>query len=807
MTVYYNVTYSNLAGGNFTEEGAFVTWNAGADSGFIVSDIIGTPTTTGKLAIAIIDGSTPPDAADTLTQGGVTADVDVSSLLLYPAYLRDDVSVTDTAGDIDIAWTGPAIGATHSILFDGQTTNVVVGEILTFSGGQQAEVITVVSDAGATGELDIRILLDIDTFGLPVNNETFTGDIAGDGTVNGECHPRAYTPLELHRFLADLNDDETIAGDDDLSIIDPTASERQTNQIVRLLGLVTINDTVAQHMYGGSIEQGSGNTQTLYSGLGVQVTTPLATTIPVLIQEDAIVTEYWDNAYMPDSVSGKVRILLKTIENGVAIDGQRVKGKLLEFGELYFEGFTTLGTGETSLALFSSGDSNNNTAVGTVAGAPYNTIVLVEGYQTLDYNEGSGATPFGLSIDFGSASSLQTYERTKYIQRRGTAETLFGRNAQLVTGINRNFAYNNETGGPLLEDEILAYGTEIPYTGGTGTLVAVGDVVEGGTSGARGRVIYVDDTAGTGTIIVADPTGSFNNTESLTTLRGAGEWTATSGTVVNNTASGTLLLIALDDQGATGNLYGQQLTGVVPANTQTVFGRTSNATADVNGTVSTRTINNQFVGAYTGSNYQTNFGVAIHPSDAIAGDSFPNLLEVTISPPDNRTGTVTNLVAGDRVTVYPWDGVALDVNGDAEPNFNEMVTTATVTGGVSTTVVVGAGNIPNNTPAAGFLRLERDSDGNYDLLEYSSFTNTTGTFTLVGTAPNTATIGNNLFRALIDKEHVSGGQESYTATWITPGEAVAVTVRRGGSPNPIKTFKTTTTFGPFSVQTIRTPDE
>jgi hypothetical protein len=448
MPAYYNVVYSNRAGGSFVEEGAFVTWNAGADSGFIVWDIPGTPTTSGKLGIAIIDGSIPPDAADTLTQGGVTADVDTSNVLLYPAYLRDDVSVTDTAGDIDIAWTGPAIGATHSILFDAQTSNVVVGEILTFSGGQQAEVITVVSDAGATGELDIRILLDIDTFGLPVNNETFTG-------------------LELHRFLADLNDDETIAGDDDLSIIDPTASERQTNQIVRLLGLVTINDTVAQHMYGGSIEQGSGNTQTLYSGLGVQVTTPLATTIPVLIQEDAIVTEYWDNAYMPDSVAGKVRILVKTIENGVVIDGQRVKGKLLEFGELYFEGFTTLGTGETSLALFSSGDSNNNTAVGTVAGAPYNTIVLVEGYQTLDYNEGSGATPFGLSIDFGSASSLQTYERTKYIQRRGTAETLFGRNAQLVTGINRNFAYNNETGGPLSEDEILAYGTEIPYTGGT----------------------------------------------------------------------------------------------------------------------------------------------------------------------------------------------------------------------------------------------------------------------------------------------------------------------------------------------------
>jgi hypothetical protein len=798
MPSYFNVVYSNRAGGSFVEEGAFVTWNAGADSGFIVSDV--PDGTAGKLAIALIDGSTAPDAADTLTQGGVTADVDSVATLLYPAYLRDDVAV---AANGNITWTGPALGATHSFLFDGQTSNVVAGEILTFSGGQQAEVITVVSDAGATGELDVRFLLDLDNNPLPVNNETFTGDIAGDGTVNGETHPRAYTPLELHRFLSDINDDETISGDDDLSIIDPTASDRSTDQIIRLLGTVNITNTVAQHMYGGSVEQGSGNTRELYSGLGVQVTTPLASTIPILIQEDAIVTEYWDNAYMPDSVSGKVRIMIKTIENGVAIDGQRIKGKLLEFGQLYFEGFTTLGTAETSLALFSSGDANNTTAVGTVA--TYSPV-LTEGYQTLDYNEGSGATPFGLSIDFDTNTSLETYEYTKYIQRRGTAETLFGRDAQLFTGFNRNFAYDAESAN-LTEPEVLVYGTEIPYTGGSGTLVAVGEVVEGGTSGARGRVLYVDDAAGTGTIIVADPTGSFNNTESLTTLRGASEWTATSGTVVNNAASGQIFLYALDDDGTTGNIYGQQLTGVVPADNQTLFGETSNNTIDVNGSVSTRTVNNQFVGSYTGTNYQTNYGIAIDPSDAIAGDSFPNFNDVTISPPDNRTGTVTNLIAGDRVTVYPWDGAATDVNGDAEPDFNEMVTTALVTGGVSTTVVVGASNIPNNTPATGFLRLERDSDGNYDLLEYSAFTNTTGTFTLVGTAPNTATIGNNLFRAFIDEEHVSGGTESYTATYTGPGQQVAVTVRRGGSPNPIKTFKTTTTFGGFSVQTIRTPDE
>lgn len=803
MATYITVDYDGQAGGEFTEEGANVTWTApSAGVGFVVTDI--PDGTAGTLKMALVSGPLPDNNA-VLTQGGVTANANNESgakieTMLYPAYLREDVAVAASGA---ITWTGPALGATHSFFFDGQTTNVVANEILTFSGGQTAEVITVESDAGATGELSVRIIGDIDINGLPADDETFTGDIAGDGTVNGAFHERGYTPEELHRLLMDLNDDETIFGDDDLSIVDPTASERQTGVQVKLLGTININDTVAQHMYGGSIEQGSGTTQEIYSGLGVGVTTPLDTSVPVLIQEDTIITEYWDNAYFPNSVAGKVRILVKTVEAGVKIDGQRVRGALLEFGELYFFAGTTIGFGEVSLALVSSADGNNNTAVGTVAGAPYNTIVLTEGYHTLDFNEGSGATPYGLDIDFGSASSLQTYERTKYIQRRGTAETLFGRNAQLFTGINTNFAYNGEVGA-IAEDDILEWGTEVPFTGGTGTVVAVGDTVEGTTSNARGRVIFVDEAAGVGTVILADTVGTFQNTEGLTTLRGASEWTGTSGTVVNNTASGQLLLVAKDDQGATGNVYGQLLTGTVPANGQTLFGATDGDTLDVNSAVSTRTINNQFIGSYTGSNYNpVNFGIAIAVSDAIAGDSFTNLLGNSIAPPDNRSGTVTNLSVGDYVTVYPWDGSTLDINGDAEPDFNEMTTTALVTGGVSTTVVVGASNIPANTPAAGWIRLERDSDGNYDLIEYSSWTNTTGTFTLVGTAPNTATNPANVFRALID-EVATAASASYTATYTTPNN-VAVTVRRGGV-TPIKTFKTTASFGAFSISTIRTPD-
>lgn len=802
MTTYYVLEYSSRAGGSFVEEGAFVTWNAAADSGWIVTDIdLGG--NTGKMAIAIIDGSTVPDAADTLTQGGVTADVDLSEPMLYPAYLRDDVAVASSGA---ITWTGPAVGVSHSFFFDAQTANVVAGEILTFSGGQIAECITVESDAGATGELSVRFTSNLDE-GLPVNDDTFTGDIAGDGTVNGEVHPRGYTPLEMHRLLADLNDDEDIAGDDDLSMVDPTASDRSTDQIVTLLGNINISDTVSQHMYGGSIDQAGGDTQ--YSGLDVQVTSPNADTQPVIVQYDpatgidAIVTDYWTNAYFPDSIAGNVRILRKTRDDGVNIDGKRVRGKLLEFGDFYFTGSTTLGQATTSLALFSSNDGNNNTAVGTVA--VYSPI-YTEGYQLLDHLGGAGNKPYSLQIDFDTNTSLETYEHTKYVQRRGTAETLSGRNAQLYIGVNLDFAFDGQTTN-LTEDEVVVWGTEVTYSNQLVSNFQLGEVVDFSPSGAKGRVQYDNDGGTSGTLVISDVEGTPDAADTI--LAATTGTTADVDAVTIEAASGLGVLVALDDGGATGNLYLQQIGGVIPVDNQLMYGRTSNGDATVNEPtgVNTRTINNQFVGVYTGTNYQTNFGIAIQPADAIAGDLFPPLDgTAAVAPPNNQTGEVTSLVVGDRVSVYPWDGSTLDVNGDAEPDFNEMTLATALSAGVSTVVDVGTGNIPDNTPSSGFLRIERDSDNNLDLVEYSS-QDGDDEFTLVGTAPSAAAISNTVMRAFIDKVAAST-TESYTAQFGPGNTQVAITVRRGGV-NPIKTFKTTATFGSagFSVGAVRTPDE
>lgn len=793
-TQYFIVRYDNEASGPFVAEGANLTYTGGV--AFIIKVI--DDGTTGKLYCALVSGPLPSDN-DVLTQGGTTADAFGAGVeIAYPAYCREDLAV---AANGNITWTGPALGATHSFLFDGQTSNVVAGEILTFVDGQTCEVITVESDAGASGELSVRWITPLDE-ALPDDNDTFTGDIAGDGTLNGRVHPRSYTPLQVHRMLQDLNDDEDITGDDDLSRVDPTPSDRSTDQIVSLLGTVNITDTVADHMYGGSISQASGDT--LYAGLDVQVTSPNADTQPVIFLNDAIKTDYWSNAYNPDSIAGNVRLMVPVRKNGVDIDGRRVKGKLSEWGDSYFTGGTTLGPGVTALALFASTDGNNQTAVGTVAGAPYNTIVITEGYHSKDYNNGNGAVPLGMSIDFGSANSLQTYERTKYIGRRGTSETLFGRNAAYFDGINLNFAYDTLT-GTFSEDEKIVWGTVITYSGQTVNLT-VGEEVEFVGTGRKGRILYMNDAGATGTLVVdMGGNGLPLNTDTLNGLTSGGDGAVD--TVGTNTAAGTGTLIAEDTTGD--RLFISRLTGVLPIDNSEVYGATSNADALVAGTVSTRTINNQFVGVYTGSNFQTNFGIGIDPTDAIVGDIFPDLDGGSQQPPNNQSGAVTGLKIGDTVTVYPWDGAATDVNGDAEPDFNEMTLASALVAGVTTVVDVGTGNIPANTPAAGFLRIQRDSDGNYDLVEYASHDGD-DQFTLVGTAPSAAAIANNVFRAFIDKEATADGSLSFTAVYASSMQ-VAITVKNGYTAalnGPIKVFKTDATFGSagFSVGAVRTSD-
>lgn len=799
METYFTVKYDNEASGPFTADATKVTWDSGASEGHIIT--LFDDGSTGILIMALITGSIPDDG-DTMTQGSTTADADGDArTLLYPAYFREDTSLASSGA---MAWTGPSLGATHSFYYDGSTNAPDVGEILTFSGGQQCEVVTTTGGT-PSGEVDVRWITYLDTLGLPSDDDTFSGDNSADGALHGIVNDRCYTPLHLHRLLSDLNDDTNPRGNDVWSRINERPSEKATPEIVDLLSTITITDEIVQHLYGGSVSMNGGDD--LYGGLDVQVTSPTTSTQPVLIQydpssgTDAIITDYWKNAYMPDSIAGQIRILRKIKSDGVDIDGRRIRGALLEFGDFYFFGGTTLGTATTALALFASDDGNNNTAVATVA--TWTDYSETEGYQGIDYNNGNGVTYFGYSIDLTGNTRAEQYEVTKYIQRRGTSETLFGRNAQLFTGINMNFAYDNES-GTLAENEVIAWGTEVTYESQTVNLT-VGEVVSFSTSGAKGRLLMQYDAGATGTLLLAIQGTTYPaDADTITGESSGGNGTVSTSGVVQNATSGRALICAKGGN----SLYCQLITGVIPVDDQEVW-NTDGEYASVNGSVSTRTINNQYFGIWTGSNFQTNFGLAIVAGDAIVGDKYRNLADVVQEPPNNQQGVVGGLQIGDTVTCFPWDGVTYDTNGDAEPWYDEMQieTGYPVTGGVTTVINVGSGNIPDNTPASGYIRLE-NNNGDYDLLYYTSHDGD-DEFTLQSAAPNSADVGNNVMRAFIDEEVESGTSLSYTAVKGAGDTKVTIQVRNGSTLNgPIKPYPTTATFSTsgFSVTASRISD-
>lgn len=75
---------------------------------------------------------------------------------------------------------------------------------------------------------------------------------------------------------------------------------------------------------------------------------------------------------------------------------------------------------------------------------------------------------------------------------------------------------------------------QLAFAGQT-TNFTVGNILVGGTSGARGRIVSQSDAGATGTLVLDKVRGNFQNGEALTDAPGAG----------NGTANGTLAIAAV----------------------------------------------------------------------------------------------------------------------------------------------------------------------------------------------------------------------------------------------------------------------
>lgn len=332
-----------------------------------------------------------------------------------------------------------------------------------------------------------------------------SGLISYIGDAHGGASPSYATVLELHRWLEDLADDEAPTGDDLVAIVSDTPSDRSTDNIITLLPPYTIDATAAEHLYDGSITQDNGNT--VYSGLVVVGSTVAGTQIQI-VQNNTILPNYWGTGLNADPANNiLLRIMVLTRTGGVDIDGKRLRVQARELGDTYAEFSLTAGLGNSTAALFTSTDLNNQTSPATIAS--WTDITATEGYQGLDVNGDSVDEYYYVQWTKGSRSINDLYERVKWIQRRGTSEVIFGMNGELFRGVTHEIPYDTQDAGTTFQqNEVVTFGngataavladTEAGVDGGTtGTLYVQlltgvapsdNDTIVGGTSGVNALV-------------------------------------------------------------------------------------------------------------------------------------------------------------------------------------------------------------------------------------------------------------------------------------------------------------------------------
>lgn len=628
------------------------------------------------------------------------------------------------------------------------------------------------------------------------------GDIRYTGTTTN------YTVIELHRFLQDLADDAVSSGDDLHDITDETSSERSTDNIITINSPYNIDDTLATHLYDGSITQADGDT--IYAGLVVVGAVESGTNI-IIIQDNGILTDTWTS--FPNADAGAnilMRTTIKTRADGANINGQRLIIQAREYGDTYAEFSVTMALGNNTAALFTAADLNNTTASVTVGA--YDKIDNTEGYQELEISGTAPAEPYYAQWQVTGTGTLpaspvinDVYEYAKYIQRRGTAKTIHGMSGGLFRGVTHSFLYDGITGVEPATNDVISWGTFLDVGAITGTYT-VGEVVTGGTSLAVGRLIHADVT--NTSLIISTETGTWQNGEVVTGTTSGATSTSSAVPVGQATGGGSGVVLAADNTGAD-DIWIQLIKGSTPGDDVVCYNEADHLREiTVAGSVTARSVSTPFIGASTGSALLGAFGIGLDPTDASASDLFIDLDGNPITPPNNVTFTVGGLESGeDYILVGPESGSALEVN-----QFGIKAASGLTAANI-TSVSIDA-TIPSDTPATGTIRVF-DNDGVARRLEYTSYA--TDTFVIDPTASEAtvanvadfdtvnADAANDVFISYID-ELASGVTAQFTGVYLSD-RALFIRVRDGGG-TPIKTFETTGTLGSSggSSTAIRTTD-
>ena len=737
-----------------------------------------------------------------------------------------------------------------------------------YIGYDHSTTTTVATTSFVTGDYyQIRVVGDTDFTAVGASANTvgvrFEATGAGGGTTGVATQIASYaTVIQFHRWLQAFADDPEFTGDDELDIIDQDPSARSTDNIITLTNGFNVTATEIEHLYDGSITQGSNTTEERWDGIvnfgnsdvHIQISQNGAilsddywnagwqagshsggTSATVLTDSTQSWTTdewagYWiknvtdgsvgeivsntattitvDDLYggtsddfvaadvyniqvpiNPDSGAGiSHRFMIKVRDFGVDIGRRRLLGQNRRYGKTFGE-FPINGTsaGNNVLALSDSDDLNNTTPWVTIDALT--DITNTEGLRNIDIS-GDGSTEEYYSEWDRGANTINTFfEYLKHASADTTTETLQGENGELHRGPTHSVAYDTEIGAPTTAtNDKHVFGTFVNHGAVGGGPFVVGEAVHEDTATPvwKGRVLGVDTV---GLSLIVDIEEGTVGTESFT-----GQTSSTTATAVAPTgeeiqnAAGEAKILAHDDDGATGNFYFQLTKGVAPLDNTRFYDATDHTdyyTCSANAVE--RAVSTPFVGVSTGSALIGAYGLGLEAADTAAADTYFDLQNNPITPPNTVTFTASGFISGDYV-------LCTEDNGN-DILFNQMTSDATLS--ATNVTAVSVISIPSDTPLTagtkGGIRVERD-DGLYSLHRYTAFSTSTNDFTIPTTdfSTNLATTPFNVFVSYLDLVTAATSEQFQ---YVYSSDRTHFLRVRDGGATPIKTAEATGTMG------------
>lgn len=217
--------------------------------------------------------------------------------------------------------------------------------------------------------------------------------ISSGGAITDTGGSTIYSTLELHQWLQDLADNAAPSGDDNVSILGVNPSELAGKRnaarpaALTLLNGVTIDDTVSQRFYFGSIEQLSG--AELYTGINT-IGAGLALRSHYVVQNGSKYnggTKWWS--------AGPVRALFKVKTGGSLIDSGLLTVYSRDWGYSYSHFDVDGSPGSEQVAALSVAvDANITRLTGNYTGGT-NTVTSTTPSTTVTITPGTVSRTLG----------------------------------------------------------------------------------------------------------------------------------------------------------------------------------------------------------------------------------------------------------------------------------------------------------------------------------------------------------------------------------------------------------------------------